>query len=401
VTEYIVDADIKKKDSMVTVFKGDACEFVLNKLQPAQTYRVRVQAVNAFGPSAFSAATVFTTPADRPLTPIAPKVGGVSHNTIKFKWEEPGLRGAPITSYTLTVLSESDGSEVAVYEGPLTSFKASKLEPSTAYRCSVLAHSAAGDSEPSGWTSAATSDPPLVTTCQPPKQPAPPKVVSQTTHAIKLQWTLPSVVGGTVKACTVQMRRSAESADDEAGWSSTQLAPPATSYEWSKLDPSSLYEFRLFASSKAGDGPASTVVRGQTAAPTAGSRCPGMMSEPSVELAAAASIAISWAPPEDCGSLPITAYHVEMGQGSQGRFACIYNGANTSHVQRTLSEGSAYRFRIRAVNKKGPGPWTEESALLKIPAAPRKIKILTPGNIAVVVALLCALLAFLMQNEYI
>jgi hypothetical protein len=53
------------------------------------------------------------------------------------------------------------------------------------------------------------------------------------------------------------------------------------------------------------------------------------------------------------------------------------------------------------MNKKGPGPWTEESALLKLPAATRKLKILTQENIAVVVALLCSLLAFFMQKEYI
>jgi hypothetical protein len=53
------------------------------------------------------------------------------------------------------------------------------------------------------------------------------------------------------------------------------------------------------------------------------------------------------------------------------------------------------------MNKKGRDRGERKFALLKLPAATRKVKILTQENIAVVVALLCPLLAFLMQNEYI
>lgn len=67
------------------------------------------------------------------------------------------------------------------------------------------------------------------------------------------------------------------------------------------------------------------------------------------------SVSLSWQPPEDDGSLPITGYVIEkrdVMRTSWNRAEAVYD-QKTEAVVSKLTKGEEYCFRVFAVNRKG------------------------------------------------
>ena len=78
---------------------------------------------------------------------------------------------------------------------------------------------------------------------------------------------------------------------------------------------------------------------------------------------------MSWEPPSDDGGAPILYYNVkEQRKGAQQR--CDTNTC----VFRKLKNGGSYSFRVQAVNRVGPGEWSEESVQARADTEPGRVE---------------------------
>ena len=81
------------------------------------------------------------------------------------------------------------------------------------------------------------------------------------------------------------------------------------------------------------------------------------------------TITMSWEPPSDDGGAPILYYNVkEQRKGAQQR--CDTNTC----VFRKLKNGGSYSFRVQAVNRVGPGEWSEESEQARADTEPGRVE---------------------------
>ena len=97
---------------------------------------------------------------------------------------------------------------------------------------------------------------------------------------------------------------------------------------------------------------------------------PGKPDIPDVTDVDRTHIGISWSPPESDGGSPITSYLIEKKDTSSTRWIKIKETIiDTEFTIRDLTEGQTYEFRVAAVNKAGPGPFSEptEPKLCKPP----------------------------------
>lgn len=77
------------------------------------------------------------------------------------------------------------------------------------------------------------------------------------------------------------------------------------------------------------------------------------------------SVKLEWTPPARDGGAPITGYIVEMRDKYSPNFVkCAeVHGPNCKATVPKLEEGNQYQFRVKAINKAGPGEPSEETKL--------------------------------------
>ena len=79
--------------------------YTVTGLTNGKAYTFKVQAVNAVGTGAYSAASSAVTPAAPPGAPVIGKATS-SHRTATIKWSPPKATGGlPITGYSVTALA--------------------------------------------------------------------------------------------------------------------------------------------------------------------------------------------------------------------------------------------------------------------------------------------------------
>lgn len=95
--------------------------------------------------------------------------------------------------------------------------------------------------------------------------------------------------------------------------------------------------------------------------------------------AGSAQARVTWLPPAQSGSSPVTTYEVASDVGGH---TCVPKGTDPSTLAcevTALSNGSTYRFQVRARNSAGWGPWSEWTTPVT-PAAPVSPSVLITGS---------------------
>ncbi|KJH43663.1 fibronectin type III domain protein [Dictyocaulus viviparus] len=132
------------------------------------------------------------------------------------------------------------------------------------------------------------------------------------------------------------------------------------------------YQFRIKAVNKEGQSEALTTEKEITAKNPYDE--PGKPHQPEVTDWDADRVSLQWQPPDSDGGAPITQYIIEK-KGKHGREwqECgKVSGDETIATIVGLKEGEEYQFRVKAVNKAGPGEASEPSQ--KVVAKPRNLK---------------------------
>jgi hypothetical protein len=152
----IVEYRIEQSPGGITVVGGDARSHPFLGLTNGASYTYRIQAVNgAPEPSDWSPWSAPEVPAGPPAAPAAPTAAGVADGIgeqMTVQWSAPNDNGAPITSYTLTIIRINTPIGTQTLAGDITSTTVD-VENGVQYLFQVTATNKAGES-PSSPTSA-------------------------------------------------------------------------------------------------------------------------------------------------------------------------------------------------------------------------------------------------------
>uniref|UniRef100_A0A6A7G3P9 Fibronectin type-III domain-containing protein 3A-like isoform X1 n=1 Tax=Hirondellea gigas TaxID=1518452 RepID=A0A6A7G3P9_9CRUS len=320
------------------VYRGRGREFTVNKLTPATGYRLRIAAVNQNGPSDWSPELVCTTCGVPPSQPHVPSLERAAVNGLTLAWP----RNCPTESYILKMEDSLNGyGFMPVYRGPENVYSCTGLRRNSDYKFRLAAENDNGESPLSDIVCYSTQP-------EKPGAPTPPSVKGKPrTHYLRLCWSPPSDHGG---SCIARYRLTM---DKGQGFEVVYVGEHCEC-DCHELVPGTCYQVKAQAISAGGDGPWSKV-NTVTTEPIAPHQCrpPAVSGKPKANL-----MNLKWECTPCDGGSAVTEYNLEMISSNYDR-RMVYTGRNNECTVASLLPGRAYIFLVRAVNRVGPGQWSE------------------------------------------
>jgi hypothetical protein len=303
---------------------GPVNSYTYTGLTNGVAHRFQVRAHNEAGWGPWSELSAPVTPDTQPGRPASPAVT-FGDGQLQVTWSAPPNEGSAITGYELEIGGGATGVQAL---GNTTSYTWTGLANGTNYQFRVVARNAAGISEPSPWSAA---EHPL----REPGSPGTP-AAAQGDAYLDLSWSPAATNGDPVIEYQLEMQSQPGST----------VPVTATSHRWSNLPNGVEQQFRVRARNRDADWGA------WSGWSTPQKPC-GVPDTPGTPTAARGDkqAQLGWAAPGDQGC-SISQYQVETNTGlSQSSSA-------TTHTFTGLANGTAYQFRVRAVNSVGNGAWS-------------------------------------------
>ena len=356
ITSYIIE----KKERFATTWEevhttpGPECKATVTGLVEGQTYQFRARAVNKAGPSEPSDATKPHLSKARFLKPhinrdkmqnVTVRAGNMVKLDVDVKGEPPPtltwmLKGAKLeAAYNLKMENEDYNTRLIIKD-------------TTRVNTGIYTLIAENDS---GKDEASVE----ITILDRPGKPEGPLEVSNIhKEGCKLKWNKPKDDGGLPISAYI-----VEKMDAQTGrWVPCgRTDGESTDMDIHGLEPGHKYQFRVRAANEEGESDNletdSAILAKDPFNP------PGAPGIPEVIDWDEKSAKLKWEPPLKDGGAPITGYIVEMVDKFGGAFTkCAeFTGSSCQGTVTKLEEGNRYEFRVRAVNKAGPGDPSESS----------------------------------------
>ena len=343
------------ENSWIEVTGGSASALltaVIASLDGGTSYDVQVRATNPEGTGRWSPTTSATTGTVAPEAVDDLAATATSASAINLAWTAPGDGGSAITRYRLE--RKTGGGSFSPVSSSIaadaTSHTDSGLNAGTTYTYRIRAVNAVGNG---GWSSEASA----TTGSTMPGAPTSLGAAANGQTQIDLSWTAPSSDGG----AAISGYKIEVSDDGGTSWANlvTNTSSAATTYRHTGLTADATRHYRVSAINAAGTGAASSAASATTAAPDV----PGAPTGLGATANGQTRINLTWTAPGDGGSA-ITRYRLERKTAS-GSYSVVSSSiaANaTSYADSSLSAGTAYTYRIRAVNAVGNGGWSNEAS---------------------------------------
>jgi hypothetical protein len=328
------------------------------------SYIFRVAAVNAAGVGPYSANSAAVTPYGIPSTPAAPTC--ISGNgQVTLNWTPPANNGSAITDYAIQrkLNGQADTLYQNVIDGVSTAntYTVTGLTNGAGYIFRIAAINARGASL---WSAGSA----FVTPSTVPNAPtnlvatASYNAATNTAGLINLSWTAPANNGAAISDYVIQ--RKLEGQADSSFATVVDTVSAATTASIASVNGVS-YVFRVAAKNIKGQG--SYSANSNAATPSIKPAiCP-----PPICTKGFSQVTLNWSPPSSNGGATITNYIVQRkinGQTDAAYVTLNTGSGNTSYTATGLVNGTAYVFRVAAVNVRGSGPYSPASQLV-IPGA--------------------------------
>jgi hypothetical protein len=364
---------------VTTVNLGNVVTSPITGLSTGATVYFRVRATNAIGSSAYSAASAALLVATAPAAPAAPGVTA-GNAQVTVTWTAPAPNGSAITGYTIQRATDTGftaGLVTLTTAATGTSYvnnagNGNAPVNGTTYYYRILATNPIGSSAYSSASGAAAPSAGATV-------PAAPSGVSATPSdgGFTLNWTAPSDGGSALTGYVIDVSLDnvdwvAGAAFDTAGAGATSKVVGGSGV----LENGVLHYVRIRATNAIGEGPNSTPItvtpRTVPSTPTAVSGTPG-----------AGQVNLTWTVPGTDGGSIITGYRIQY---STDDFATVAGTvANTgsgtpSHLVTGLTGGTAYRFRVAAINVAGTSANSAASGAITPSGSAPNILILAQVN---------------------
>jgi fibronectin type 3 domain-containing protein len=304
-------------------------------------YWYRLRAANASGSGAYSPAASVTTV---PNIPGKPELTLVTKTGLTVTWTEPAGGAA---TYELERALTANGTWTTIVTGAALTFVDGGLTAGTTYYYRVRALNAAGGL--GAWS-------PVASTTTIPAAPGTPWFTGVSTVSLTVNWD--PIPGATL----YQVERSPDvnGSAQPGGWVVRATLSGDTYYN-DVGTANTLYWYRIRAATDGGFGDYSPQASVATVA-----NAPG---KPTFSGATMTSVTVSWTVPTG-GAV---RYVVERAPDLLGPFAVLETGTvtTTSWTDTTLSAGTTYWYRIRAVNATGlTGAPSIAASVTTVPAPP-------------------------------
>ena len=311
-------------------------------LDPASTYHYRVFARNKVGLGPPSAAVQATTGADVSEPPAGLTAVASGPDRINLTWRAPSYTGGvEILGYRVEYSTDGSSWRVLAERADTEFYLHADLQPATTYYYRVYAINRAGESRASSVVSAKT-------TADVPGQPSSLVAATQSRSEITIQWQPPTTDGGS----PLTGYRIDVSTDAGASWQIVRANTGSlnTAFWHKELTPGTLYRYRVAAVNEVGAGQPSEYAEARTHGP------PDAPRSLVAEAVSSQQINLWWNEPDYNGGVQVTGYLLEASADGGGSWAVIQRTtAATTFSHTGLRSGTAYRYRVSAINSIGVG----------------------------------------------
>ena len=344
VTGYVVTPYIGGTAQATQTFASTATTETATGLTNGTAYTFTVAAINIAGTGTASAQSASATPA---TTAGAPTIGtatiaGVGSATVT--WTAPASNGgSAITGYVVTPYIAGVAQAIQNFSSTATTETLLGLSNNTSYTFAVAAVNGMGTGSNSAQSNSVTT----------PTTPGAPTIGTGTSGnaSVSLSWTAPASNGGNAITGYVVTPYIAGTAQATQTFNTT-----ATTDNVTGLTNGTAYTFKVAAINGVGTGTQWAASAAVTPATTPGA--PTGVSGTSGN----ASVSLSWTAPTVTGGSAITGYVVTPYITGTAQTAQTFNTTATTDTVTGLTNGTAYTFKVAAINGVGTGTQSAASA---------------------------------------
>lgn len=349
IQHYILEYDEGQGGNYVEFYKGKGKTHTLNKLLPATQYKFRLSVVNEVGKSLYSDVICYQTFDNPPTQPSPPQLMEATVQTLHLQWNQ-----RPKDDEFILQMNDFDTKYgfLNLYHGRENLYLCRGLKRFSDYSFRLRTKNEDGSSP---WSEEVT----YRTLPDRPARPSKPIVKGRIhAHSFKLKWEPPSDTGG------AEITRYVLEVNSGSGYE-TVYSGMETEAVCDKLTPGTTYQLRVSCYSAGGCSNYSDPCTVTTDAIS-----PGQCSMPRLQgKPRATSISVRWTEPDYNGGAPVLDYEVEMISPDSSR-SIVHKSKETECTINNLSPGCDYVFTVRAVNRIGPGSWSEPLKVISGAAPP-------------------------------
>ncbi|XP_052868778.1 fibronectin type III domain-containing protein 3B [Anopheles cruzii] len=357
----------------VEVCKTKGKQFTINKLLPSTYYVFRLSAVNEFGRSGFSDLVKYSTVGSAPAQPAPPTLRQATATALRLAWQ----RRSQCEEYTLQMNDDQGYGYRNVYTGVDTLYECAGLRRASTFQFRLRAEN---DNGRGPWSEEVVFR--TLPTC--PGRPTKPQVKGKVhANSFKVRWDAPQDTGGAdIMLYHLEISSGALYERVYSGKESEAMIE--------RLSPGTAYQIRVLCEGPGGISTFSEpcLVTTEPVTPSQPTR-PFCKSPPTPYAAC-----LAWEEPDYNGGTPVLEYEMELeanggkDDDEQKVRSSVYRGKELFCVAKDLQPGGQYAVQVRAINRIGAGPWSEEfrfSAGATAPAAPCDLTIAlkSPTHLAV------------------
>ncbi|EAA05921.4 AGAP009522-PA, partial [Anopheles gambiae str. PEST] len=339
------------------VCKTKGKQFQLNKLQPSTYYVFRLSAVNEYGRSGYSDLVKYSTVGNAPAQPAPPTLRHATATTLKLAWQ----RRSPCEEYTLQMNDDQGYGYRNVYNGQDTLYECIGLRRASTFQFRLRAEN---DNGRGPWSEEVVFR--TLPTC--PGRPAKPQVKGKVhANGFRVRWDAPHDTGG-ADISLYHLEISSGASYDRV-YSGKEAEATID-----RLNPGTAYQIRVLC-----EGPGGISAFSEPCLVTTEPVSPGPPQKPYCKSPPTPYAAcLGWEKPDYNGGSPVLEYEMEVETVSTKVRSAVYRGRDMFCVAKDLLPGEQYTVQVRALNRIGAGPWSEEftfTAGSAPPESPRDLSV--------------------------